>query len=138
MTHSEHTQLMYVVLDGEATPGQTQELDRLLAADPTARAVYIELQRLFDGLKGVPKAFPPEGLVSSVMAGLPANIPTEAQHRPALSRIRQLFSRSRVIGADSLEAPVTNPGTSATVHPIRGPHLRGDRMSEQNKSSFGN
>src|SRR5260221_7631278 len=112
MTHSEHTQLMHLVLDGEATPGQAQEFDRLLAADPTARAEYVELQRLFDGLKGVRKAFPPEGLVSSVMAGLPASVPTEAPHQPARSRIRQLFSRSRVIGADSLEAPVINPGTS--------------------------
>jgi len=137
MNYLEPTQLMHMALDGEATPAQTRELERLLASDPAARAEYDDLQRLFAGLKGVPQAFPPEGLVSSVLASLPANanIPHPAARG---GRIRQLFSRSRVIGADSLKAPVTNPGTSATVHAIRGPHLRGDRMSEQDKGSFGN
>src|SRR5258708_18187461 len=134
MTYPEPTDLMHMVLDGEATPGQTRELERLLAADAAARAEYVELQCIFDGLKGVPKAFPPEGLVASVMAALPAYVPVR---RAQMGRIRQLFSMSRVIGATSTKAPVANPGKSATVHMIRGPHTRASRMSEQD-GSFGN
>ena len=134
MRYSEHTPLMHAVLDGVATPGETRELERLLATDSTARAEFDELQGLFEGLKAVPREYPPEGLVASVMANIPHN-----QHHPAWGgRIRQLFSRSRVIGADSPEAPDTIPGKSATVHPIRGPNHRGEQMNDQNKRSFGN
>jgi anti-sigma factor RsiW len=141
MKHSEHALLMHTVLDGEASPGEVQDLERLLASNPATREEFQDLQRLFDGLKGVPKAFPPEGLVHSVMASLPPH----GQHRPAgqrpagWGRVLQLFSRSRVIGASSNEAPGANPGKSATVHPIsqRGPSSRGKNMSEQNNSSVG-
>ncbi len=141
MKYTEHTPLMHAVLDGEATPGESAELTRLLAADPAARAEFDELQRLFEGLKAIPRPFPPEGLVYSVMAGLPAYSP---QRPTRFGGVRQLFSRSRVIGTTgehSTEAPGTFPGTSATVHPIsrRGPHFRGEKnMSEQNTSSVGN
>jgi len=141
MNNSEYTPLMHAVLDGEATPGESAELTRLLASDPAVRAQFEDLQRLFEGLKAVPRLFPPEGLVYSVMAELPAQI---SQRRTRFGGVRQLFSRSRVLGATgehSTETPGTFPGTSATVHPIshRGPHFRGEKnMSEQNTSSFGN
>ena len=141
MKPSEHTLLMHAVLDGEATPGETAELERLLAASPAAQAEFDDLQCLFECLKGVPMAFPPEGLVHSVMASLPPDIPRR-QARSGV--IRQLFSRSRVIGVigeQSMQAPGAIPGKSATVHPIsqRGPYFRGEKnMSEQNNSSFGN
>ena len=141
MKYSEHTPLMHAVLDGEATPGESAELTRLLASDPAAHAEFEDLQRLFEGLKGVPQPFPPEGLVYSVMAGLPAY---GSQRRARFGGVRQLFSRSRVLattGEHSTEAPGTFSGKSATVHPIsqRGPHFRGEKnMSEQNTSSVGN
>jgi hypothetical protein len=50
MNPSELTALMHAVLDGEATPGETRELDRILAADPSAKAEFYELQLLFDDL----------------------------------------------------------------------------------------
>ena len=141
MKPSQYAPLMHAVLDGEASPGEAADLTRLLAADPAARAEFDELQRLFDGLKGIPKAFPPEGLVHSVMSALP----TGSHHRrPDFGGDRQPFSGSSVIGATgehSTETPGTFPGTSATVHPIsqRGPHFRGEKnMSEQNTSSVGN
>ena len=140
MNNSEHTLLMHAVLDGEATAGESAELTRLLAADPAVRAEFEDLQRLFEGLKAVPRLFPPEGLVYSVMAALPANF---SQRRARFGGVRQLFSRSRVLGATgehSTETPAF-PGTSATVHPIshRGPHFRGEKnMSEPNTSSIGN
>ena len=138
----EYTPLMHAVLDGEASPGEVQELERLLADNPAAREEFQALQRLFEGLKGVPKVSPPEGLVSSVMASLPPHVPHQQQGaRPGgWGRVLQLFSPSRVIGATSIETPGANPGKSATVHPIseRGPLSRGKNMSEQNNSSGGN
>ena len=68
MNPTERTRLMHAALDGEATPGETRELERVLAANPAARAEYDELRQLFDALSRVPKAYPPEGLVASVMA----------------------------------------------------------------------
>ena len=70
MKPSELTTLMHAVLDGEATPAETRELERHLAAEPEARAEFDSLRALFDELKGVPQAFPPEGMFASVMAGL--------------------------------------------------------------------
>ena len=60
MNRSEYTPLMHVVLDGEASPGEVADLTRLLAANPAAQAEFDELQRLFEGLKAIPMAFPPE------------------------------------------------------------------------------
>ena len=62
MNRSEYTPLMHAVLDGEASPGEAAELTRLLAANPAAQAEFDELQRLFEGLKAIPKAYPPEAL----------------------------------------------------------------------------
>jgi anti-sigma factor RsiW len=80
----ELTELMHAVLDGEATPAEARNLERTLAADADARAEFDSLRALFDELKGVPQALPPEGLVASVMADLPSS---------------QLSAPSRVIGA---------------------------------------
>jgi anti-sigma factor RsiW len=80
----ELTELMHAVLDGEATPAEARNLERILAADADARAEFDSLRALFDELKGVPQALPPEGLVASVMADLPSS---------------QLSAPSRVIGA---------------------------------------
>ena len=73
MKPSELTELMYAVLDGEATPAEARELERHLVAQPEARAEFDSLRALFDELKALPQAFPPEGLVASVMADLPSS-----------------------------------------------------------------
>ena len=75
MKITELTELMHAVLDGEATPDEARELERRLAADPAARADSTTSARLFDELSRVPKAYPPEGLVASVMAALPQQQP---------------------------------------------------------------
>ena len=62
---------MHAVLDGEATPAEAGELDRLLAADPAARARFDDWSGCSTGSRRVPKAFPPEGLVAAVMAEIP-------------------------------------------------------------------
>src|SRR6266536_2609456 len=125
------SELMHAVLDGKATSEQTRELERLLDADPKARAHFDDLRRLFEGLAAVPNAYPPEGLVASVIANLP-------QYATPSGRFSQLFAWSRVIELASKEARVTNPGTSATVHPVNqpGPIFRAANMSGQMSSSI--
>src|SRR5258705_11127170 len=65
MKYSEHTPLMHAVLDGEATPGETRELERHLATDSTARAECDEMKRLFWGVKGGPRDDTPDGRLGS-------------------------------------------------------------------------
>jgi anti-sigma factor RsiW len=60
--------LMYVVLDGEATPEQQQDLERTLAADPAARARFTELEALFASIDRLPELDAPRGFVDAVMA----------------------------------------------------------------------
>jgi len=60
--------LMYVVLDGEATPEQQQDLERALAADPAARVRFSELEALFASIDRLPELDPPRGFVNGVMA----------------------------------------------------------------------
>ncbi|NDP42770.1 MAG: hypothetical protein GZ089_08660, partial [Aromatoleum sp.] len=133
MNHSEYTPLMHAVLDGEATPDGARELDRLLAADPAARAQFDDLKRLFDELSRVPQEHMPEGLLAAVMASVP-------QRQARRGVVHQLFSWPRVIRHNSTEASGTIPGKAATVHRVsqRDPHFRGKDMSEQQSGSFGN
>jgi anti-sigma factor RsiW len=94
MKSSDRTHLMHTVLDGEATAEESLALERLLATDPAARTEHAELCQLFDALSGVPKAFPPEGLVASVMDRLPRQ-PAHPAH------LDQLSARPGVIGLSS-------------------------------------
>ena len=55
MKPSELTELMYAVLDGEATTAEVRALERHLAADAEARAEFDSLRALFDELKGLPQ-----------------------------------------------------------------------------------
>src|SRR5208283_4919654 len=132
MRHLKQTELMYAVLDGEATASEILELERHLAADAVARAQFEQLRRLFDGLASVPKAFPPEGLVASVMT----KIATDTT-RP--DRFDQLLSTSRVFGQESKRGQGISPGGSTTVHRVSqpGPFLRGTYMSGQQSAFSG-
>src|SRR6266511_2671181 len=114
MKRHELTELMHAVLDGEATAAERRELDGLLASDPAAKGEFDELKRLFEGLAQIPKAYPPEGLVASVMANV--NIP---QNSPSSGRFDQLFGWSRIIGLTSKETRGKSLGYE------QGPLLRG-------------
>ena len=61
MNPTERTRLMHAVLDGEATPEETRELERLLAADPAARAEYDELRSCSTRSPACPRPFPRKG-----------------------------------------------------------------------------
>jgi hypothetical protein len=131
MNISELDRLMHAVLDGEATPVEAAALDRQLAADPAARERFQDLKWLFEELHRVPQAFPPEGLVAAVVAAAPLRRPAGRQ------RMRQLFSRSRVIRLVSMGPRGTSSGGAARVRQVSqpGPQLRGYKMNEQ-KSGF--
>ncbi|HET8830466.1 MAG TPA: hypothetical protein VFN86_00230, partial [Casimicrobiaceae bacterium] len=73
MNFSHTDELMHLVLDGEATPAESRELEQRLSTDASARARFDELRYVFDGLGQVPQAFPPEGLIASVLANIPQN-----------------------------------------------------------------
>ncbi|HSW84412.1 MAG TPA: hypothetical protein VLH12_13095, partial [Usitatibacter sp.] len=82
-------ELMHAVLDGEATEPQARELERVVAADPAARARFEELKRLFSALEGVPEATPPADIVERILAR--TSLP-----RPQRPDPDQLFTFSRV------------------------------------------
>jgi len=108
MNFSQTTALIDAVLDGEASPDEVRELDRLRAADPAVRSEFDERRQLFDGLRGIAMAVPPADLVASVMDRVP--------HRPAsLGGFRQLLAKSRVFGQSTTHTPGSRPGNSARV-----------------------
>jgi len=121
---------MHAVLDGEATAEETRELQRALAADPAARSEFDELKRLFDELATVAMAYPPEGLVSSVMASL-------SQQARSEDGIRQPFTAPRVSGSNFRDAPDSGSGRSArdTGDSQQWPNFRSNKMSEQTSGS---
>ncbi len=116
---------MHTVLDGEATPAEARDLERLLATDASARTEFEELKGLFDALGRLPHAYPPEGLVAAVTA--------------SVAQQRQLFSRSRVIAADASETRDAIPESSTRLRPASGPfpYPRGENMSNKRKIWFG-
>ena len=122
------TELMNLVLDAEATDDEADELERRLVADPAARARFDELQRLFDGLGRIPQAFPPEGLVASVMANIPQT-PVPNGHS------RQLLARRGVIGPDTIQIGGAGPGRTAGIRSFFQPwaFFGSANMSEQNR-----
>ena len=116
-------ELMQSVLDGDATPEEASELERRLVADAAARARFAEFRRLFDGLREVPKAYPPEGLVASVLANIP-------QNTVSAGREDQPFVAPGVIRASSRKAREI-PGTGIRVSQVFQRFARGRDMNEQ-------
>ena len=93
---------------------------------------FDELRRLFDGLSSIPKAYPPEGLVASVMARLPQQ--RTGQGRPPPTFLAATCNWTRFKGG-----PGYNPGEINRVPRFsrQGPYFRSDDMSEQKSGSFG-
>jgi hypothetical protein len=122
----EDLQLMHEVLDGEASADDARLLDRLLAADPAARAEYEELQRLFEGLNATRAGALPEGLLAGVLAQMP-------RRHTRRHRLRQLSSRWRVLLSDSNRLRDKTPNRMArTPRDFQGEHnIRNAVMSGQ-------
>ena len=115
-------ELMQSVLDGEATPKEAAELEGRLAADAGSRTQFEENRRLFDGLRRVPKVYPPEGLVASVLANIPQNpVSAEPDDQP--------FVAPGVLSASSRKARGETPGTGITVSQVFQRFARGRDMN---------
>jgi hypothetical protein len=130
MNEDQLIRLMHAVLDGEAGPAEARELDRMLAADPAARAQFEKLRELFAELGSVPKVFAPAGLADAVMERIVGR-----PQRPG--RLRQLLGRSRVSRLESDEARGRKPGNSAWGYRFYRPgQLSGEaKMSQVNSGS---
>ena len=124
---------MQAVLDGVATPAEARDVEARVAADPAARERFEELRAAFEALRSVPKAFPPEGLVASVLAALPP------ESRPP-HEDEQLFDTPRVIGASSRNRrggrSRRGNGFIRVLQPWVFP--RGRAMNERNNGMSGN
>jgi len=133
MNLSRTDELMHLVLDGEATPAEAQELARRLSTDASARARFDELRYVFDGLSQVQQAFPPEGLIASVLANIP-------QKRPHFGPRDQLFAAPGVIEASSRKARGKGLGRSEWMDQILQPWAfsRGKEMNEQKRGLANN
>ena len=128
MNLSRNDELMHLVLDGEATSAESRELEQRLSTDTSVRARFDELRYVFDGLGQIPQAFPPEGLIASVLA----NIPQNPRHFAPRS---QLFAASGVIEASSRKARGKGPGRNKWMGQILQPWAfsRGNEMNEQKR-----
>ena len=116
------TRLMHAVLDGEATPDEARDLDRLLEADQALRERFGEWRAIFEAMGRVSPAYPPEGLVAAVMANIP-----QFPARPG----SQLPAHSPVFGVTS-DPHRAIPATSAPI--LRSPRAMappGGMMSDQ-------
>ena len=123
------TELIHSVLDGEASEAQAQQLQRVLAADPAARAEFDAAQQLFTDFKSVPQRHPPEGLVAAVMAA--ADMPAAKSRRS-----NQLFSWPRVLGSGSRDDTVRASPNTHRNNRFQS-FLRSIDMSQQTRSPFG-
>jgi anti-sigma factor RsiW len=131
MKHSEATELMHAVLDGEASAEESRTLQRLLDSDADARAEFAALERLFKVLHSVPQQYPPEGLVAAVTAALPRET-----KRHAVSR--QPLAGSRVVRHASSDTLDAIRGDAETRQPARRsePPTRSNFMSQQHSGLF--
>ena len=124
MDELRHIELMHAVLDGEASPAQVRELQRLMAADPAVREEYAALERVFAALREVQQPYVPEGLYASVMDNL-----------PAAERARQLSAASRVIERHDEHSP--DSGTSKRSRRPEAPPARQRERLMSEQPSFG-
>lgn len=102
------TELMHLVLDGEATPEQAQALQQQLAGSQAMRDEFAALQAVFQDFASVPQRHPPEGLVHAVMTAV--NAPKTHEHDDD-----QLSAAPRVFGSDLRDK---HSETEASLHRI--------------------
>jgi anti-sigma factor RsiW len=93
--------LMHAVLDGESSPEQRAELDRLLAADPATREKFAGLRALFGAMSQVPPIDPPVHLLDGVIGQFDAIRKNYAVTRQLSERQRVLDSKTRKLQARS-------------------------------------
>ena len=144
MISERHEQLIHDVLEGDASPAQCAELERLGAADPESRARYGELSGVFCLLSEAHEPGVPGDLHGGIMRAIAAEPSHRARvHRPlwnllplfgafaggAVAAVLIIVPTLRERTSDLLgnRAPVS--GTMAPVEPDRGGFLSRQSMT---------
>jgi len=116
MPEPDHLALIQAELDGQLDPQQRAELARRLLADPEARAMREDLQRLRAMLDGLEKVEPPAELKANVLNALPAAAAPSARTLWPAARWRYAALIAGVLGATSLVyETVDGPGESGEL-----------------------
>jgi hypothetical protein len=118
VTDDERMALIHAELDGELTSQQRADLARLLLADPQARALRDELQRLSSRLDAVGQIEPPPQLRDSVLNRLPSFPVATSYRKASFSRWRLAALIAGLVTAGSViymtvQGPA--PGSRETV-----------------------
>ena len=95
-------ELINAEIDGVITGPQRAELNRLLLADPTVRALRDELTRTCGALDEMPRAELPAGLHEAIVARLPVAVPMSHGLRPASYVSRPLLRYAAAFGGGLL------------------------------------
>lgn len=124
MTDEERSALIHAELDGDLSSEQRAELARLLLADPQARALRDELQRLSRRLGALAQVEPPAELKDSILGRVPSVpvAPLAPPYRNASFsrwRLAALFAGLLVAGTivyETVQGPVpTSRETAGTM-----------------------
>jgi anti-sigma factor RsiW len=115
MADSGRLALIHAEIDGELDAEQRGELARCLLADPEARALREDFQRLCTALEAVEDVEPPPQLRESVLAALPQSSPSQARSWWSAPRLRYAALIAGVLAAgtvvyETLDGP--RPATS--------------------------
>ena len=117
MISERHEQLIHEILEGDASPAQRAELERLIAADPEIRARHDEMSSVFRLLAEAPDP----GVPDDLHAGIVRAIAAEPPHGVPESRATGLRRGSRwpVLGAFLAGAATAS---LLVVAALRGPY----------------
>jgi len=133
MIEDRHIELIHAELDGELTSEQRAELSRVLLANPEARSLRDELNRLFGALAQLEDAAPPRELHASVLNAIGAR-PGPAQSvrrswytgpafRYAAVFVGGLLASALLLGPGARQTG--GPDVSELVGTIGGQHAAG-------------
>lgn len=95
-------ELINAEIDGVLTGAQRAELNRLLLADPSVRALRDGLTRTCRTLDEMPRAEIPAGLHEAIVTGLPVAAPKSHGYRRAAFTGRPLLRYAAAFGGDLL------------------------------------
>jgi anti-sigma factor RsiW len=133
MIEDRHIELIHAELDGELTSEQRAELSRVLLANPEARSLRDELNRLFGALAQLEDAAPPRELHSSVLNAIgagqgPAQTVRRSWYTGPMFRYAAVFVGGLLASAILLSPGARQaggPDVSELVGTIGGQHAAG-------------
>jgi|SRR5688572_8455804 hypothetical protein len=133
MIEDRHIELIHAELDGELTSEQRAELSRVLLANPEARSLRDELNRLFGALAQLEDAAPPRELHASVLNAIGAPPGAEKSARQSWYTQPAFRYAAVFVGAVLASAILLSPGArqaggpdvSELVGTIGGQHAAG-------------